>query len=637
MNISSPPKLLSLLLAGVLTWLLQASVKDQVALDSGQPTLVSVGPDEIIWNTGTSPSGGRIVTMETGMNYWDGQQWVPSDPTFELAEDAFVANRLQYKVRLAANLNQVGAVTVVTPDGITLHSTPVGIGLYDAATGQSALIAGITNCSGVLVSDNHIVYVDAFAGPGVCADVVYTIERGSFAQDVVITGRLNPADYGFPTNTTRIQIFTEFYQSPKPETIRRPLRVEKNPLVRARMVSPDLVDEALGFGELVLATGRAATLANISDLAAPAAPVAKQFIAVAGRTFLIESVEYELVKKDLEPLPECGTRTAWMPKPRKGKLADLFIPSADNAAEQAKVTPKTKATRMAQANFQPRNGFAIDYLASIGGTLSGTRVFAGDTTYFLTNAVTCNGAVTIESGTVFKFPTNSTSYFKLTGTVTCKTTSFRPSIFTAADDGTVGDTLSTNIWAGYTGTIRTNGYGNPALWVYYLSSPTLSHLRFRYSQEAIRFEGTDGYSGTVSYAQLVNCIRGIVISGTGGSGGSGSSGSGITVTVNNSLLVGVQKPFSINVESSVGNFYHGTIDRATHLISSSVSSASGSFYNSVLANVTNLYSGSAAFTAARLSEPRNTRQPISLSRAWARATITWPREVRSGMSVSPTG
>lgn len=594
MNITSPPRLSHLLLAGVLMCQLQASVKAQVALDAGQPTLVEVGPHELIWK---SASGGRIVTMETGMNYWDGRSWVPSDPSFELTDEAFVANRLQYKVRLAANLNQIGAVTLVSPDGITLHSTPVGIGLYDAASGQSAIIASITNCSGILVGENRVVYADAFAGAGVCADVVYTIDRGSFAQDVVITGRLNPADYGFPTNTTRIQIFTEFYQSPEPESIRRPIRVEKNPQVRARMVSPDLIDEALGFGELVLATGRAATLANISDLAAPAAPVAKEFTTVidpttaTSRTFLIESIEYNLVKNDLQTVPECGTRTASMPKPKKGKLAEVRIPSPIGARDQANATPKTKATRMAQASFQQRNGFAIDYLATIGGTLSGTRVFAGDTTYFLTNAVTCSGAVTIESGAVFKFPTNSTSYFKLTGTVTCRTASFRPAIFTAADDDTVGDTLSTNVWAGYTGTIRTNGYGNPALWVYYLSSPTLSHLRFRYSQEAIRVEGTDGYTATVAYAQLVNCIRGVVISGTAGSSGTGPS---VIVTVNNSLLSGVQKPFSVNVEWSSGNFYHGTIDRATYLISSTVSSANGYFYNSVFANVTNMYSGSAS-------------------------------------------
>src|SRR2546426_5800762 len=254
---------------------LAQQAEQRVVDGAARATPVAVGPDELIWSTGDLQSGGRIVEVGTGMNFWDGQSWTPSDPTFEVAADAFVANRLQYKVRLSANLNQIGAITIVTPDRITLHSTPVGIGLYDAASGRSAIIASITNCSGVLIGDRRVVYENAFAG--VCADVVYTIDCGSFQQDVVVTGRLTPGDYGFPNDTTRIQIFTEFYGDvPPPDRILRPLYVEEDPAVRNRMASPDLVDEVLGFGEFVLGTGRAATLSNINSDSGGVC-VAKQF------------------------------------------------------------------------------------------------------------------------------------------------------------------------------------------------------------------------------------------------------------------------------------------------------------------------------------------------------------------------
>jgi len=36
------------------------------------------------------------------------------------------------------------------------------------------------------VNSNQVVYENAFNG--VCADVIYTIDRGSFEQDVLITG-----------------------------------------------------------------------------------------------------------------------------------------------------------------------------------------------------------------------------------------------------------------------------------------------------------------------------------------------------------------------------------------------------------------------------------------------------------------
>ena len=202
-------------------------------------------------NSSVNRSGRRVVEIATGMNYFDGQNWVASDPTFEATADAFVAQRIRHKVKLNAdNLNAIGSVTVTTPDGIVLRSTPVEIGLYDAASGQSAILAAIKDCSGALVSSKHVVYENAFNENGVQADVIYTIEKGSLEQDVVFRSRLNVADYGFPTNTTRIQIFTEFYGVPQPDRIVRPIRVESDEKARLRMASPDLVDEILAGANL---------------------------------------------------------------------------------------------------------------------------------------------------------------------------------------------------------------------------------------------------------------------------------------------------------------------------------------------------------------------------------------------------
>jgi hypothetical protein len=189
--------------------------------------------------------GDRVVEMATGMNYWDGQRWNSSDPRFEATPSGFAANRLQYQVALAQNLNAIGSVTLTTPDGLTLRSTPVGIGLYDAANGSSLLISELTDCSGVLLSSNKVVFENAFTG--VSGDIIFTAHRWMFEQDVVLRQQVNPADYGFDPATTHIRIFTELYAPPKPERVRRPLRVEEDESVRRRMVTPDLVDEMLGF------------------------------------------------------------------------------------------------------------------------------------------------------------------------------------------------------------------------------------------------------------------------------------------------------------------------------------------------------------------------------------------------------
>ena len=57
-------------------------------------------------------------------------------------------------------------------------------------------------------------YPSAFSG--VCADVLYTMGKASFMQDIVFNGKINPTSYGFPSHTTQIQIITEFYDPPSP-------------------------------------------------------------------------------------------------------------------------------------------------------------------------------------------------------------------------------------------------------------------------------------------------------------------------------------------------------------------------------------------------------------------------------------
>ena len=74
----------------------------RLAASQGTWVLQEIGPDQKTWvnvsTNASSPagqSGGwerrgrhRIVEIATGMNYFDGQNWVPSDPSFDLASEA---------------------------------------------------------------------------------------------------------------------------------------------------------------------------------------------------------------------------------------------------------------------------------------------------------------------------------------------------------------------------------------------------------------------------------------------------------------------------------------------------------------------------------------------------------------------
>jgi hypothetical protein len=211
----------------------------------------------------------------------------------------------------------------VTPDGLTLQSTPVAIGLYDAASGKSVMIAVLTNSQGVLLDARHVLYPAALVGSLLEADAVYSLpDCGSFHQDVVITkfnGPLDPTAWGLPasaTNTLRLQIFTEFYGDiPVPSEIIHPLQVETDPALRISMASPDLVDYSLGFGDVCSMSMGWAYVASTNDPASGTGSplgglqVAKEFVTAGqpARHFLIESIPYTSLQTGLSILPPVRT------------------------------------------------------------------------------------------------------------------------------------------------------------------------------------------------------------------------------------------------------------------------------------------------------------------------------------------
>ena len=499
-----------------------------------------------------------LIERASGMNYWDGQQWAPSNPSFQISPNGGTAtvSQVQNKISLAANLNtNGGAVTVSTADGLTLNSTPVGIALYDAASGNFTTVAWITNCTGYLVNSNKIVYSNAFAG--LCADVVYTSERGAFHQDVVINGHLDPADYGFPSNTTRIQILTEYYQPPQPQAVQRLLQVQTNQTLRASMASPDFIDWTLGFGEFVMGPGRAYTAAS-GDPTFGGVPVGKQFVTItnqgATRTFLIESVAYPSIKKELDLLPECNGLTGRIEVEKK-PFEYAVLPAAHPTAKTAAIFTQAPV-RM--ASLERPTGVVIDYVGE-SGSLSNSFTFQSDTTYFISGPLYCNNSVTFEGGTVIKYPsTNTTAYIQLNSSATFSGSSYRPIILTAADDNSAGETLTTNAWSGYTGTIG-GYYANPALWFQFDFSGTASNLGFRDAQQAVRLDAESAGSETVtiSHSQFVNCAQAIEMA-AGWSFGK--------LNIFNDLFTGVQYPFNtagFGLVPTVTTLFQCTIDGMT--------------------------------------------------------------------------
>jgi hypothetical protein len=433
-----------------------------------------------------SPSGNviphkhHVVEVATGLNYWDGKKWRPSVPCFQFSADgqSVFANSVQHKVKLSANLNANSSVNITTPDGIALHTTPVAIGLYDEENSNYVIIAAITNCSGTLVSSNQIVYQDAF--DNVAADIVYTLKRESFSQNVVLKQYIDPADYGCSSNSL-IQIFTEFYNSPEPIVGKRKLR----------------------FGQLVFGQGRAFMEASADKRGGT--PVTKEFKTINGRKFLIESVKFKALQKELRKLPRAAK--AKISEPLKRQYAK--IPSPD-ATKKATVLGKPHPPQIAQINRQ--SGLVLDYEV-LEDPLPNVMLFQGDTTYFISGYIDCD-FITLEGGTVLKFPYNTTpSGIDESDDVTCNNTGkYSPAVFTAVDDDSIGESMNGVPGSGYTGTIQSGGYAVFALGLSTGGPEQLENCRFCYCQEAIDLynSSSDPETGVSLYdCQIVNCGSGV--------------------------------------------------------------------------------------------------------------------------------
>jgi hypothetical protein len=376
------------------------------SVQTASAVITESGPDYRVWQSldpirASTPGSGRMVELATGMNYWDGTNWSESVAQFKPGAQTYVASQVQHRTEISDEINVAGAVSLTTPEGQVINSTPVGIGLYDAASGQSVLIATITNTPGVLVGTNQVYFENAFRG-GACASVLYTLERDSFSQDVIFSGYLDPQAYGFPTNTTRIQIITELYQPPTPEILRQPMYVETNTVLRQAMQSPDLIDERLSFDRLVVGVGQAYTQPSLLTPAGSASLVAKEFVQTSdGRYFLIESVPYRELQTGFYTLPDCspaggGLQGVIPRKSLKGMLATLPNPPR---SEKAKLANRSRPGRIAMGTLPKRPSVIIDYRATLN---TGATLVQADTTYLVSGGVSCT-TLTIEGGAVLKY------------------------------------------------------------------------------------------------------------------------------------------------------------------------------------------------------------------------------------------
>jgi hypothetical protein len=439
------------------------------------------------------------VQLETGLNFRNSQgEWEETKVEFELVPEGAIAWKGQHRVSLAGNLNTAEAVQLRLPDGALVSGHVLGLAYYDSATGESVLIGSVKDSDGWQVTPNQIVYPDAFEGVG--ADVRYTFTKDGFEQDVILREAPKaPTAYGFNPATTRLEVWTEFTQAPEPEIkVRPPLRA-----------GDDEEDESLHFGSMQVAEGRAFLL---GEETARANQVHKRWLRTGdGRRFLVEAVKLPEVAAALESLPP-GKGGAAVPTRKAGSRMQALnrLPVKAKATRPTAVLPRTGRQDLVAAYQKP--GLVVDYQFTLPGDRT-NFVFQSDTTYYVAGNYNLYGTTTLEGGAVVKFAKyvagSVDPRLNIQGPLVCQTSRYRPAVFTAKDDNSVGETIS-----GSTGTPGTDLYANYALRVLYTAAATkVEHVRFCNQIYGLSFSGSQ--SNTVFNGQFVNCKFPLQSSGAG--------------------------------------------------------------------------------------------------------------------------
>ena len=488
------------------------------------------------------PQKHRYTELATGLHYRQNGQWVESQEVIEPYSTGAVARQGQHQVIFANNINSAGAIDEQTPDGKRLRSNVIGLIYYDKASGNAVLIARLQDSQGQLVSANQVLYQNAFEG--VHADIQYSYSRSGFEQDVILRDQLpTPESYGLVSATTELEVCTEFLSPPDAsvtgtETVESGLETDEN----------------INWGATHFGQGKAFSLGSQNF----AAKVAKRYTTIEGRHFLLEKVLVRDIQPALSNLPHQSSNTRRLPNLASKKL---YLPKTPPLLTEA------RPIRLARMN-RPEPGYVLDYV-TINATYT-NYTFQGDTTYYVTGPLYLYGTTVIEGETVIKAGLATTNVaLNINGPLACNTGPYRPAVFTAKDDNTVGEYISgsSGFPSGY--------YGRAALYF----NQAVSGVSFDLHDVRISYFG----NGVIKYANpsaLMGQVRNSQFCNIGSAALYGNSGDTGYFNVENVLIIKAGLAFS----NSTFYVQQATLDKIGSLGGTNTAIA---ITNSLLVSVTN--------------------------------------------------
>lgn len=258
-----------------------------------------------------------------------------------------------------------------------------------------------------------------------------------------------PELLGLSSESTEIEVLTEFIDPPQASIVEHPVK------------NSSLPDDDIRWGTMRLGHGKAFDLEEPRN-SRSRVTVRRQYVTAQGRNILVEGVPMQRIKTYLANLPLQASAATRLPMLASKTLALPKTPLA-----QAETKP------MELASVSPSNkGFVLDYVELDSETSDFT--FLADTTYYISSYIYLGGTTTIEGGTVIKYAVGA-CIDQNYGEIICPNNADQPAVLTAVDDDTVGETIS-----GSTGS-PSGFYAYAAIAMDNYSSNPIENLRISYA------------------------------------------------------------------------------------------------------------------------------------------------------------
>jgi hypothetical protein len=150
-----------------------------------------------------------------------------------------------------------------------------------------------------------------------------------------------PEQFGLDSATARLQLMTEFFNSPAPTAEAEPTDSQS-----------DLQDSTLTFGNVKMIQGRAFLIGNAGD---PQVSIFKSWQAIdANTSVLVEQLPYSQVAASLATLPARVSSKKSIHSPLRKVASRWDMPSAKRT--------RTSTNTVKMVRIKQRPGFTLDYI-----------------------------------------------------------------------------------------------------------------------------------------------------------------------------------------------------------------------------------------------------------------------------------